>query len=227
MRVGCIGVKLAAHSDQTIAMLLINETKSLQGYSLMLRNEKTKRITVDIVLDRLQGDGIDDEYKSRLHQHYLAFTDEYWNIVERGLPCVSETVQQLPLVALEFPRLQCSVFEKIRHLLAVVCAYWTLENALSNVVDSTEVDSKLLQPHAAQIIAVFRLLGVDSESDMGTTYAENIPDREGRTDINEYVGGLEKQLAQVYTGEGKSLILALLSVVLALLGCDIRCACYR
>jgi len=52
-------------------------------------------------------------------------------------------------------------------------------------------------------------------------------DRNGRTNTSGFVTDLKKQLAQVFTGEGKSLILALLSIILALLGCDVKCACYR
>ena len=86
-----------------------------------------------------------------------------------------------------------------------------------------------LQPHAAQIIAVFRLLGVEREGDVGRDFAAEYTDKTKTSvvDVVSYVKGLKKQLAQVLTGEGKSFILAMLAIILAILGCSVKCACYR
>jgi preprotein translocase subunit SecA len=60
-------------------------------------------------------------------------------------------------------------------------------------------------PHAAQVIAIMRLLG------MGNFKKEPV---------------LTNQLVEVLTGQGKSLIMAVASATLALLGADCYCACY-
>jgi hypothetical protein len=60
-----------------------------------------------------------------------------------------------------------------------------------------------LKPHAAQVIAIFRMLGLG-------TYREE----------------LKNNLVQVGTGEGKSVILAIVAAVFALLGFEVYIACY-
>eukprot|EP00049_Salpingoeca_infusionum_P010428 m.179041 g.179041 ORF g.179041 m.179041 type:complete len:2555 (-) comp14640_c4_seq6:98-7762(-) len=68
-------------------------------------------------------------------------------------------------------------------------------------------DSKnfLVQPHAVQIFAILRLLGLDQASSVRT---------------------IPKHLIQIGTGEGKSIVLAVSSIVLSLIGYDVDCACY-
>jgi hypothetical protein len=60
-----------------------------------------------------------------------------------------------------------------------------------------------MQPHPTQITTLMLLLGI-------ATKKEN----------------LDNRLAQVGTGEGKSVVLAGLSCYLALVGYQVRCACY-
>lgn len=63
----------------------------------------------------------------------------------------------------------------------------------------------LRMPHPAQVIAVMRMLG------MGNFKKDPI---------------LSNHLIEVLTGQGKSLIVAVASATLALLGADCYCACY-
>jgi len=63
----------------------------------------------------------------------------------------------------------------------------------------------LLKPHATQVLTVLQMLGY------------------GKVGANEQ---LQCQLMQIRTGEGKSIILGGCSIVLALLGFRVRCACY-
>ena len=60
-------------------------------------------------------------------------------------------------------------------------------------------------PHSAQVIAIMRLLG------MGNFKKDPI---------------LSNHMIEVLTGQGKSLIVAVVSATLALLGADCYCACY-
>ena len=72
-----------------------------------------------------------------------------------------------------------------------------------NSSTKTGIDDVIFKPHHAQILALFRLLGIGTDS---TT--------------------LRNQIMQIRTGEGKSIILGALSIVLALLGFSVRCVCY-
>jgi hypothetical protein len=95
------------------------------------------------------------------------------------------------------------LFEKYLEIGALVFSYWTLEKWFSrDVIKETEVDEsdsshreELLQPHAAQIVgmSLFRLLGIDCHS-------------------------ISHHLAQISTGEGKSVTLAGTAIILALTG---------
>ncbi|XP_055538127.1 uncharacterized protein LOC129725842 isoform X2 [Wyeomyia smithii] len=83
-------------------------------------------------------------------------------------------------------------------ILAALAAIWSIEN--SKDVAST---GQYLKPHCIQILCVMRLLGVDDEK-----------------------AGVSKHLAQVLTGQGKSLILAFTATVLALFGHKVQLMCY-
>ena len=231
-RIGQLGLMLEKNENKTISMMIINETNALKGYSLMLRNEKTLRIKSDEVLKLLRGDEVDEMCRRGLKAHYDAFEKEYWHLVQQGLTSLRGTITDLPNLTRELLRLNCDVHEKIRHILTHVCAYWTLDNLQSSGSEAKKDLSdktNLLQPHAAQIIAVFRLLGVEREGDVGRDFAAEYTDKTKTSvvDVVSYVKGLKKQLAQVLTGEGKSFILAMLAITLAILGCSVKCACYR
>ena len=95
--------------------------------------------------------------------------------------------------------------EKVPSLAAHIFALWTLQNA-NHYFDAHGLDDQknyLLQPHAAQIISIFRMLGIG--------------------DTNEE---LKNSLVEIGTGEGKSITLGVTSSILALLGFDVHCACY-
>lgn len=72
--------------------------------------------------------------------------------------------------------------------------------------DQATTESKgkyLFQPHAAHVISIFRMMSCG--------------------DTHEYI---RNNLVEIGTGEGKLLILAMTSVVLALLGYSVNCECY-
>jgi hypothetical protein len=109
-----------------------------------------------------------------------------------------------------------SVKSKVTEILAGVSATFTIiksgdsfrrfkENSESEEIDSdsTVASSVLFRPHNIQIIAILRLLGI------GTSEK-----------------ALPNHIMEVRTGEGKSVILGALAVVLSLLGFTVRCVCY-
>ncbi|XP_052563013.1 protein translocase subunit SecA-like [Culex pipiens pallens] len=89
--------------------------------------------------------------------------------------------------------------EKLPKILAGVAAVWSV--MVSEDVSST---GKFFKPHCIQVLCVLRLLGSDSD-----------------------LSGVSKQLAQVLTGQGKSLVLALIATILALTGHEIQLVCYN
>ncbi|CAF3372385.1 unnamed protein product [Rotaria sp. Silwood1] len=98
-----------------------------------------------------------------------------------------------------------SVRDKIPKLLAHIFALWTLQNAASyfEAEDVENKNSYLLQPHAVQVVSIFRMFGIGDKKEE-----------------------LRNNLVQIGTGEGKSVTLGATASALALLGFDVRCACY-
>ena len=98
--------------------------------------------------------------------------------------------------------------ERAIDLIAHVFAIWTLLNskhyfdAKSN--DTDDRNSYLMQPRAAQVVSIFRLLSIDNKDD------------------DQFV----RHLVEIGTGEGKSLTLAVASCIWALMGFDVSCVCY-
>ncbi len=88
--------------------------------------------------------------------------------------------------------------QTLPELLAGLAAVWSIQE--SKDIAST---GKTLKPHCIQILCILRLLSVDKDSQ-----------------------GVDKHLAQVLTGQGKSLVLGLLSSLLALTGHKVRTVCY-
>ena len=99
--------------------------------------------------------------------------------------------------------------DKVSELLAHIFAIWTLQNTehynAARGIDSRE--TYLLMPHAAQVIAIFRILGI-GYLDSGNSKK------------------LLNNLVRIKTGEGKSVVMAAVACVFALIGVDVNCSCY-
>jgi hypothetical protein len=83
----------------------------------------------------------------------------------------------------------------------------------------------LFQPHPAQVVSIFRLLGFDKEirpvpRPRGFKAAYALVRAAGPTPPYEaeLIDHIDNHFAEILTGEGKSLTLAITAAVLALLG---------
>ena len=92
----------------------------------------------------------------------------------------------------------------IPQLMAQVAAVWTLQNRDDDDDENNQEEDYLLKPHPAQVISIFRLLDLDHKK--GSAFPNN--------------------LVQIGTGEGKSVVMAITSIILALLGFNVTCGCY-
>ncbi len=99
------------------------------------------------------------------------------------------------------------------------CHYHVLDRVLFEPLPEfwyvTKHHNRLLQPHAAQVLSIFRLLGVD---------VARTPDEPWC--IDESAQNLQSHMVQILTGEGKSVTLAVTASFLALNGFCVDCACY-
>ena len=124
------------------------------------------------------------------------------------------------------------------------CCNWQSGNIDETAGGGGDRKSFLVQPHAAQVIGIFRLLGMDDpevEAKLPKVQKQGGWSISGA--ISSAVGGsaqtpaasmvaaqmaaaLKRQLVEIKTGEGKSVTLAVTAAALAMTGCDVKCACY-
>ena len=194
-----------------IAQSIIVEQKIFQGFSLSLFNEKTKKHGIGYVLNHIRGDRLD---KDKIGRRYAEFLTIYEKLVEDHLRPEMKLDQFIADTKLIFGNLRQNstkiiwdptVRSQIPKLTAHIFSLWTLSKA-EHYFDAEGLDDQknyLVQPHAAQVVAIFRLLSIgDTQEDL----------------INN--------LVEIRTGEGKSIVLAVTAVIFVLLGFDVHCACF-
>jgi len=111
--------------------------------------------------------------------------------------------------------------QSLLEILASVFTVWTVQTS-QQMFQAQNYDSDcLIRPNVVQILALFRLLGLDSSEGWWSSVLNVM--RTGRLGTKHNIEG---HLIQVGTGEGKSILLGGLSCLLALLGYEVSCASY-
>ena len=93
-------------------------------------------------------------------------------------------------------------------LIAGIFAVWSLSSP-----------GGAMRPHPCQVFSLFRLLGIDQ--DKGLMNSRTMFKTERAAAVLD-----SRHLIELKTGEGKSVVLGVLSTALALLGNDVDCVCY-
>jgi hypothetical protein len=114
---------------------------------------------------------------------------------------------------------------------------WTLSEAEQYFDYQEGSHSYLRQPHPAQVVAIFCILGVGITAKQNEStyqrcrgffqsfFPDQTSSRATRT-RGPANSSLNNCLVQIGTGEGKSVVLALTSATLALFGFEVNCVCY-
>ncbi|CAF5181920.1 unnamed protein product, partial [Rotaria sp. Silwood1] len=147
--------------------------KPFQGYSLSLFNEKTRRHDITYVLNNLEGDSID---RKLLEKRYDEFNKFYKELVQQNLKPnmkLDKLIENIKLIAGNIKQesdnidWDAGIRKKVPELAAYIFALWTLKNAehYFEAEGSDNRDNYLLQPHAAQVIAIFRMLGIGDKNE--------------------------------------------------------------
>jgi len=228
---------------------IISEHAVFKGYYISLFNTKTQRHDIEYVLkeiaDDTQGSTLDI---NRLRSCYEEFKEKYERLTKEHLSKtnldLNQVVSQIKMIVRQQHQSSTEIIwdaalrNKIPNLMAHIFALWTLKNATyyfeSGAVENRE--SYLLQAHPAQVISIFRILGLGYPKQMEKeTYFEPNPfpvigsllaGTYLQRDVVVDPRHLFNHLVQIGTGEGKSVTLAVTASVLALLGFDVSCACY-
>ncbi|CAL6057004.1 Helicase-related_protein [Hexamita inflata] len=219
-RISEMAITLNTHTNAQIAQQIIRDHSKFKSYSTELRNTDSLRFTLDDILDenvdgngKLKGLRIQEDNagtivdtavnRAEIRKLYADFDTKYWAQVEQYIYKVEDGKKQMKANVNNIKKGQFTTQSKI-DVMTYIFTYWTLSNSQDYVGTNNKAESrkKLLQPHAAQVVAIFSLLGIDQSNQ------------------------LKNQLIQVLTGEGKSVILAVTAIVLAIMGFDVNCACY-
>jgi len=149
---------------------------------------------------------------------------------------VTEARQLAKSAATEFGMPSCAA---MRSIVAYIFAWWSLDsaaeatNAARGSHDSVEKDWRftphditvhLKKPNAAQILSVFRLLGMSGILPREHTSFFSL--KRWIAPPNDRAIDLESHLAEIKTGEGKSVAIAGMSCALGIFGFSVDCACY-
>ena len=219
------------NDPEGIGLEIITEHKIFKGQSISLFNQSTQRHDIEYVLRNLEGNDID---KQLLLESFTLFDKTYKSLVKSYISkfersdkhtdknkILGELVRNIKsmLEKMRINKIKKKSYEwdangrdKIIELVANILALWTLKNTdyfeQMKGVDETERNNFLLTPHPGQIISILRLLGI------------------GYINSNKMLNFLQNNLIQVGTGEGKSLILAVASCALVLLGAEVSCVCF-
>ena len=159
----------------------------------------------------IEGDKID---KKKLRKRFEEFEKIYTDLIKNYLSpdlkldrLISDTILIVGKMKQVVSDIQWDshVRDKVPKLMAHIFALWTLKHSehYFEAKDLENSDNYLLQPHAAQVISIFRMLGIGDDKEE-----------------------LRNNLVQIGTGEGKSVTLAVTAIVLALFGFHVNCACY-
>ncbi|XP_065663253.1 repetitive organellar protein-like isoform X2 [Hydra vulgaris] len=207
-----------------VGFILISEHSVFKGKMISIFNKKTQNDSIDDVLEKLKNNYINDKSIQQLKGFYDLFYNDYEETVKEYLN--QETNKNgfnelLKIIKFKGEKIFKIVFEKIRRkkvykrklckLVAKIFALWTLQNTeyYNEMDDHEKCNAYLMTPHPSQVISVFCILGLDIIED---TYT-----------IKKVFQNI---LLEVGTGEGKSLILAVVSCVLSLVGFNVSCTCY-
>lgn len=226
-----LGVLLNRDTDG-IGQIIIAERACFKGYSVSLFNSRTKHQDIDYVMKKLEGEGIGIDLQ-KLRSRYDEFINNYTSFVERYLDPKNEKlnelisnlkqeVHKLPTTGQEW---NITIKDSIPTLMAYIFALWTLMNSQHyfGASGTENKESYLLKPHAAQVVSIFRILGVgDIEHDSNSILSWFRFGKKHQQPKNRIINNL----VQIGTGEGKSVTLAVTASVLSLLGYDVMCACY-
>ena len=171
--IATVGSMLKKHDCQSIALRLIEDHAAFRSLKVLIRNQKMLQFSPEDVLNGITVDGkmpLAEQCKATLREHYAKFDEEYWGLVEDSLDENADLNGELTKLTLDAKKLAVAArqndypdnLESIRGIMCRLFAYWTINSADSTFSKSSEdARQSLMQPHAAQVLSIFRLFGFD------------------------------------------------------------------
>ena len=202
--------------DPVLGNAIVNSSEIFAALRVTLFNARTQQAFGDVLTGLI---GEPDMDKTVLERRYNEFKDTYDGDVKWALGggCFGEEVNYCASKAKQRTQLSMTkqagallgftpnALDSLPKVLAAICALWSVQFYLkTRDPTSSLADAAIRQPHAVQVLCILRLLGAV-----------------GKGGVH-----LENHLAEVPTGEGKSLVLAVTAATLALYDYHVDCVCY-
>ncbi|CAG9315944.1 unnamed protein product [Blepharisma stoltei] len=200
-----------------LGIYIIAEHKFFEGVSQRFWLGKTQGHDIEYALEKIEGSNLNkQELNDKYEEYYEIFHDFHGTyfkidiIRDKGLDyIISQIISDIEAFSRDHaidplnPDIQ-TIREFIPELLAYISILWMFLNMKKCNYDvDEEGETTFFKPHAIQILSIFRMIGIGYE---------NVEPK--------------NNLVQILTGEGKSITLAFLCSMLALLGFSVNCACY-
>jgi len=209
-----VGLNLDKYS---IGKRIIKEDKIFNIFENQFYDSKIKCQDEKYVLKGLKiekNNKIIEDNKENLTEIYNKFNEFYEKIINRFLrDSILGKFDDL-IYELKYKFVQVDFYDELREefrwksnrakipeLLAYIFSLWTLKKSFTSNDEFDQEDINLLKPNALQIISIFTILDLSGN--------EN----------------LKNHLAEIKSGDGKSLIIGVLSILFALLGVNVYIAC--
>ncbi|CAF0944002.1 unnamed protein product [Brachionus calyciflorus] len=218
-------INLASHLEGLeTGLLILRDYQIFKSAMIRILADKTSKHDINYVLESLKGDAV---FKDQLKKRYQEFDIEYQNLIKYYILSISNEKSLNNLINITKNILNLKKKEKkfgskiksvVPKLVAHIFAVWTLKNTqhFNEIKELSNKEAYLLKPHPAQVIAIFRLLGIGyDKSYLGKALEMLVWDTD-----------LPNNFVQVGTGEGKSVILAVVAIVMALAGLEVSCVCF-
>eukprot|EP01133_Synstelium_polycarpum_P012772 gene12772-14983_t len=204
---------------------IVSDYPQFQSVLVSIWNKKTAQLDINYVKEQVRGDNID---KSLLLDSYNSFDKKYQELIKSGLSDIDNATKTIVKGAKSVasyipPKMNTDKSrEGVISLMAHIFALWTITKS-GSAFKANNDKSLLMQPHSIQVFAIMRLLGIDNKQgwSIGKVVAGFV-----KTDSSSSSGPFVNHLIEIKTGEGKSVTLAVLSMVLSLLGFDVSCVSY-
>ncbi|CAG9315968.1 unnamed protein product [Blepharisma stoltei] len=200
-----------------LGLNIITEHKFFEAAMQKIWASKTQKHGIEFALNNIRGANINknelgNKYKSYI-ERFNCIQTNYWRIsktdgihsaIDQMVGEIKNYSKNLAVDPLSPNIIQLK--ESYPELLAYLANLWGLLNIQKYQKDETDEEQKssIFAPHPIQVLSIFRMLGIGYGRD--ATFGNN--------------------LVQILTGEGKSITLAFLCSILALIGFKTYCACY-
>ncbi|KAL4475809.1 hypothetical protein ABPG72_011370 [Tetrahymena utriculariae] len=209
---------LQAH-ESSVAMRILKECKQFENIDAQTLKKKYENYNnFEYFKSNLQYKIIKDQqtkyqhFESKKTQSLQDYYNEFKKTFEstrknyiinlKGINQIVEDVINKSYQKFDLNNWNKKMIVQCNYMLANICAYWALSYMRDNYYQ--ELENQVKELYVSQVISIMILLGFDENGSQK----------------------LQNQLIQVNTGEGKSIIIGILSILLALMGYKVDVACY-